>query len=69
MLGEALQALDDTTARRDRLTDHIAELVPDWSLAWLVGPLQALRGFALINAATLAGRDRRSAPALPSRAS
>ena len=54
MLGEALQALDETTARRDRLTDHIAELVPDWSLAWLVDALQALRGFALINAATLA---------------
>jgi transposase len=54
MLGEALQALDEATARRDRLTDHIAELVPDWSLAWLVEALQALRGFALINAVTLA---------------
>ena len=54
MLGEALQALDEATARRDRLTDHIAELVPGWSLAWLVDALQALRGFALINAATLA---------------
>ena len=54
MLGEALQALDEATARRDRLTDHIAELVPDWSLAWLVDALQALRGFALINAATVA---------------
>jgi transposase len=54
MLGEALQALDEATARRHRLTDHIAELVPDWSLAWLVEALQALRGFALINAATLA---------------
>jgi len=54
MLGEALQALDEATARRDRLTDHIAELMPGWSLAWLVEALQALRGFALINAATLA---------------
>src|SRR5437899_2587837 len=54
MFGEALQALDQATARRDRLTDHIAELVPDWSLAWLVDALQALRGFALINAATVA---------------
>jgi transposase len=54
VLGEALQALDEATARRDRLTDHIAELVPAWSLAWLVEALQALRGFALINAVTLA---------------
>ena len=52
-IGEALQALDEATARRDRLTDHIAELMADWSLAWLVEALQALRGFALINAATL----------------
>jgi len=54
MLGEALQALDEATARRDRLTNHIAELMPGWSLAWLVEALQALRGFALINAVTLA---------------
>ena len=53
VIGEALQALDEATARRDRLTDHIAELMADWSLAWLVEALQALRGFALINAATL----------------
>jgi transposase len=53
VIGEALQALDEATARRDRLTDHIAELMPGWSLAWLVEALQALRGFALINAATL----------------
>src|SRR5436189_234643 len=39
VLGEALQALDEATARRDRLTDHIAELVPGWSLAWLVEAL------------------------------
>ena len=33
---ELLAALDQQQARRDRLTDHIRELVPDWSLAWLV---------------------------------
>lgn len=54
MLGEMLTALDETQARRDRLTDHIAELVPSWSLAWLVEALQALRGYRLINAASLA---------------
>lgn len=53
MFGELLEALDQARARRDRLTDHIAELVPNWSLAWLVEALQALRGFRLINAATV----------------
>lgn len=53
MLGEALAGLDQAQARRDRLTDHIAELVPAWSLAWLVEALQALRGYRLVNAAML----------------
>jgi transposase len=53
MMGELLDALDQAQARRDRLTDHIAERVPLWSLAWLVEALQVLRGFALINAATV----------------
>jgi transposase len=54
MLGEMLTALDEAQARRDRLSDHIAELVASWSLAWLVEALQALRGYRLINAASLA---------------
>jgi len=54
MFGELLDALDQAQARRDRLTDHIAERVPGWSLAWLVEALQALRGYRLINAATVA---------------
>lgn len=54
MFGELLNALDEAQARRDRLSEHIADLVPDWSLAWLVEALQALRGYALINAVTLA---------------
>jgi transposase len=53
MFGELLEALDQAQARRDRLTDHIAELVPTWSLAWLVEALQALRGYRLVNAASL----------------
>jgi transposase len=53
MLGELLEALDQAQARRDRLTDHIRELVPHWSLAWLVDAIQALRGYGLINAATV----------------
>jgi transposase len=62
LLGELLDALDQAQARLDRLTDHIAELVPSWSLAWLVDALQAMRGYRLINAATLvaeAGDPRR----------
>jgi len=54
MFGELLDALDQAQARRDRLTDRIAEAVPGWSLAWLVEALQALRGYRLINAATVA---------------
>ncbi len=53
MFGELLDALDQAQARRDRLADHIAELVPSWSLAWLVNALQVLRGYRLINAATV----------------
>jgi transposase len=48
---ELLMALDQQQARRDRLTDHIRELVPSWSLVWLVEAVQALRGYDLINAA------------------
>jgi transposase len=53
MFAEMLEGLDQATARRARLTDHIGELVPGWSLAWLVEALQALRGYRLINAASL----------------
>jgi transposase len=54
MLSEMLDALDQAGARRQRLEDHIVELVPGWSLAWLVEALQALRGYRLINAVTVA---------------
>lgn len=53
LMGELLTALDEVRARRDRLTDHIGELVASWSLAWLVEALQVLRGYRLVNAATL----------------
>ncbi|GIK98317.1 MAG: IS110 family transposase [Alphaproteobacteria bacterium] len=53
MWAELLTALDQASARRDRLTEHIREAVPGWSLAWLVEALQVLRGYRLINAATL----------------
>ena len=53
MLAELLEALDQAQARRERLTQHIRDLVPSWSLAWLVEALQALRGFDLVNAAVV----------------
>jgi transposase len=51
LFAELLLAVDQAQAQRDRLTDHIRELVPAWSLSWLVAALQALRGYDLINAA------------------
>jgi transposase len=54
MFAELLDALDQTQARHERLVDHIRERVPHWSLAWLVDALQALRGYRLINAVTVA---------------
>jgi transposase len=51
LFGELLLAVDQAQAQRDRLTDHIRELAPDWSLAWLAEAVQALRGYDLINAA------------------
>jgi transposase len=54
MFSELLDALDQAQARHDRLIDHIRELVPHWSLAWLVDAIQAMRGYRLINAVTVA---------------
>ena len=53
MFKELLEALVSTEACRDRLTDHIRELMGSWSLSWLVEAVQALRGYKLINAATV----------------
>ncbi len=62
MFAELLDALDQTQARHDRLLDHIRELVPRWSLAWLVDAIQALRGYRLINAVTVAAEIGFSGP-------
>jgi transposase len=50
---EHLHAIDDTEARRDRLTEQITELLSSWSMAPLVVALQAMRGVALLAAVTL----------------
>jgi transposase len=53
MFDEMLMALDQANARCERLLAHIVEVLPSWSLAWLVEAVQALRGYRLINAVTL----------------
>jgi transposase len=68
MFGELLEALDQAEARHERLLDHVREAVPQWSLAWLVEAIQALRGYRLINAVTIAaeiGDPRRFASPRP----
>ena len=45
--------MDETKARRDRLSEQMQELVPSWSLAKVVAAIQALRGIAVIAAITL----------------
>jgi len=53
VLEDCIAAVEAATARRDRLEAHIAAALPDWSLAAVVHALQALRGMALVAAATL----------------
>jgi transposase len=53
VLEDCIAAVEAATARRDRLEAHIEAALPDWSLAPVVGALQALRGMALVGAATL----------------
>jgi len=53
VLEDYVQAVEAAEARRDRLTAQIAAMLPDWTLAPVVAALQALRGMALVNAATL----------------
>ena len=53
MLEDYIAAVEAAEARRDRLTAQIAAMLPDWTLAPVVAALQAMRGMALVNAATL----------------
>ena len=53
VLEDCIAAVEAATARRDRLQANIEAALPDWSLAPVVGALQALRGMALVAAATL----------------
>jgi len=53
VLEDYIAAVEAAEARRDRLTAQIAAMLPDWTLAPVVAALQAMRGMALVNAATL----------------
>jgi len=53
VLEDSIAAVEAAAARRDRLEAHIEAMLPDWSLAPVVRALQALRGVALVAAATL----------------
>jgi transposase len=52
-LEDYVQAVEAAEVGRDRLTAQIAAMLPDWTLAPVVAALQAMRGMALVNAATL----------------
>jgi transposase len=54
VLVDYVQAVETATARVDRLTKDIVELVESWSLRPLVKALQALRGVQIITAVILA---------------
>jgi transposase len=53
VLQEYLDAVREATARVQRLTGQIRELIPPWRRAPLVAAYQALRGVSLIVAATM----------------
>jgi len=54
VLEDAIAAVEAAQERRGRLEAQIEAALPTWSLAPVVGALQALRGVALVGAATLA---------------
>jgi transposase len=54
VLADGLAAVEQATARVDRLTADLRELSASWALAPLVTALQALRGIELVSAVTLA---------------
>src|SRR3954467_15324171 len=53
VLEDCIAAVEAATARRDRLEAYIKAALPEWSLARVVHALQALRGMAVVAAATL----------------
>jgi transposase len=52
VLREYRQAIEDSEARLERLTQQVADVVATWSMAPVVEAYQALRGVALLTAVT-----------------
>jgi len=66
VLEDCMSTIEAATARRDRLTAQIEAMRVDWALAPVVHALQALRGMALVTAATvIACGFQRSRPCIP----
>lgn len=53
VLQDCIETVEAAEDRRDRLENQIIAVLPEWTLAPLVEALQALRGIALVGAATL----------------
>ena len=53
VLEDYIAAVEAAETRRDRLTAQIEAMLPNWTLAPVVAAVQAMRGMALVNAATL----------------
>ena len=53
VLEDCIAAIEAAIARRDRLIAQIEVMLADWALAPVVHTLQALRGMALVTAATV----------------
>jgi transposase len=53
VLEDYIAAVEAAETRRDRLRTQIEAMLPDWTLAPVAAALQAMRGMALVNAATL----------------
>ncbi len=54
VLADGLAAVEQATARVDRLTTDLRDLSAHWSLAPLVTALQAMRGIEMVSAVTIA---------------
>src|SRR6202162_6305062 len=53
VLQDYIHAVQEAETRRDRLTQQIEELLPDWSMAAVGAALQSMRGVALVVAVTV----------------
>ena len=53
VLQDYIHAVQEAKTRRDRLTQQIEELLPNWSMAPVVAALQSMRGVALVVAVTV----------------